>query len=185
MEIKGVAVRSIPEFIRKKYPENYSNWMNSLPLTTKQLFQDGIVSNKWYPVEEAAVHPTQKMGEILFDNDAKKAAWESGRYSAEMALTGVYKLYVRLSSPAHIISRASRIFSAYYNPAEIHTKNFKTKKVEVHMTKFTPPNELIEFRIGGWIEKALELSGCDNVTVNFDKSLAKGDECTIYKINWN
>ena len=185
MEIKGVAAKSISEFVKKKYPSEYNSWINSLPPQSRKLIYDGIVSNKWYPVDEAAVLPTKKLGELLFNNNMKNAAWESGRYSAESALTGIYKLYVRLSSPGHIINRASRIFSAYYNPAEIETKNFKEKSVEVHMTKFYPPNDLIEYRIGGWIEKALELSGCDSVDVILEKSLARGDFSTVYKINWN
>jgi hypothetical protein len=185
MEIKGVAVKSIPEFVKKRHPEYYSSWYNSLPRESKELFQTGIISNKWYPVDHAAVLPTRKIGEILYNNDSNKAAWESGRYSAEIALTGVYKIYVRLSSPSHIISRASRIFSAYYNPAEIATQKATSKSVEVHMTKFAPASELIEHRIGGWIEKALELSGCNDVKVKFEKSLAKGDALTLYKINWS
>ncbi len=185
MEIKGVAVKSIPEFVKKRHSEHYSSWFNSLPQQSKKLFQTGVISNHWYPVDDAAVLPTRKLGELVYNNDSNKAAWESGRYSAETALTGVYKIYVRLSSPSHIISRASRIFSAYYNPAEIITQNAKNKSVEVHMTRFAPANELIEHRIGGWIEKALELSGCNDVKVEFEKSMAKGDALTLYKINWS
>jgi hypothetical protein len=185
MEIKGVAVKSIPDFVKKKYPGYYSEWINSLSPASRALFQNGIVSNKWYSVNEAAIDPTEKIGTLFFNQDIKTAAWESGKYSAESALTGVYKLYVRLSSPGHIISRASRIFSAYYNPAEISTKNVQSDSVEVHMTKFNPPSEIIEYRIGGWIEKALELSGCKAVDVKIDKSLAKGDPVTLYKINWS
>lgn len=183
MEIKGVAVKSIPEFIEKKYPNQYSAWLNELPENSKKLFREGVYSNRWYPIEEAAIVPTKIMGEILF-NDPKKGAWECGKYSAEDALTGVYKIYIKLASPSHIISRASRIFQAYYTPAEILTSNVKSKSVEVHITKFSKPDEVIEHRIGGWIERALELSGCNDVHVDIDKSLNKGDSETIYSIQW-
>ncbi len=183
MEIKGVAVKSIPDYIKKEYPDKYSEWMSTLPLNSKKVFLDGIISNQWYPIEEAAILPTQKMGELLF-NDPKKGAWESGKYSAEAALTGIYKIYVKLSSPTHIINRASRIFQAYYRPAEIKTSNAKSNSVEVHITKFSKPDEVIEYRIGGWILRALELSGCIGVEVVIDKSLTKGDNETRYLINW-
>jgi hypothetical protein len=184
MEIKGVAAKSISDFVKKKYPDDYTRWINSLPANSRKLINEGIISNKWYPVDDAAVNPTMKIGELIFENDYKKAAWESGRYSADVALTGVYKIYVKLTTPSHIISRATRIFSAYYNPARIETKNYKNDSVEVHMTNFNPPSQLIEHRIGGWIERALELSGCKGVDVKITESLAKGDAKSLYKISW-
>jgi hypothetical protein len=183
MEIKGVAVKSIPDYIKKEHPEKYSEWMSLLPHDSKKIFLDGIISSQWYPIENAAITPTQKMGELLF-NDPKKGAWESGKYSAEAALTGIYKIYVKLSSPTHIINRASRIFQAYYKPAEISTSNARSNSVEVHITKFSKPDEVIEYRIGGWIQRALELSGCHDVEVVIDKSLTNGDSETHYSIKW-
>lgn len=183
MEIIGVAVKSIPDYIKKEYSDKYSTWMNSLHHNSKKVFLQGVISNHWYPIEDAAILPTQKMGELLF-NDPKKGAWETGKHSAETALTGIYKIYVKLSTPNHIINRASRIFQAYYRPAEIITKNAKSKSVEVHITEFSKPDEVIEYRIGGWIKRALELSGCNGVEFVIDKSLMKGDKETLYMINW-
>jgi len=184
MEVKGTAVRSIPEFVKKTFPEKYADWLNSLSAEAKKLFIDGVRSNEWYGIKEAAIVPTEAIGRMFFEGDTKKGAWESGRYSAEVSLNGVYKLYVKASSPGHIISRAGRVFSAYYQPSTMATAKHQDKSVTIHITEFFEPSPIIEYRIGGWMEKALEISGCKEVNVEITKSLAKGEQYTEYYITW-
>ncbi|MBK8807088.1 MAG: hypothetical protein IPO21_10755 [Bacteroidales bacterium] len=183
MEIKGTAVKSIPEHVRAHYPDRYKEWLDSLPAESQKIFKEGVITANWYDVDKAAIIPTQKVGELFFNN-ANKGAWQSGRYSAEQALNGIYKLYVKFSSPGHIIERASRVFSAYYSGSEMQVVNKEEKSVEVEIVKFSKPNQIIEHRIGGWMERALEISGCKDVKVVISKSLAKGDAKTLYNITW-
>jgi hypothetical protein len=58
MEIKGTAVKSIPDFIRKTHPEKYQAWLEALPESSQKLFKEGILPSNWYPLQEAAVVPT-------------------------------------------------------------------------------------------------------------------------------
>jgi len=185
MDIKGTAVKSISEYVQKEYPEKYKAWLRSLPPDSQTIFKDGIISANWYDIEQAAIIPTKKVGEVLFD-DCKKGAWESGRFSAEQALNGIYKLYVKFSSPNHIIDRAGRVFSAYYSGSEMKAINKQKNSVQVEIVKFETPNELIEYRIGGWMERALEISGCDcdTLKVKIEESMTKGDKRTLYHIIW-
>ena len=39
MEIKGSAVKSIPDFIRKTHPEKYQAWIEALPGTSQEIIQ--------------------------------------------------------------------------------------------------------------------------------------------------
>lgn len=185
MEIKGTAVKSIPDFIKKNYPDHYQDWIGNLPFEAKKVFNEGVITSKWYPLDEAAVIPTKAIGDIVFNGDHRKAAWEAGRFSAESALNGIYKLYVKMSSPGHIITRAGRVFSAYYQPSEITVLNHKKTSVDVHITKFLKPNEIVEHRIAGWIERALEISGCHDVKVKIQQSMSKGAKLTEICINWS
>ena len=43
---------------------------------------------------------------------------------------------------------------------------------------------MIEYRIAGWIEKALELSGCEDIKIRITKSMTKGDAISEYKVSW-
>lgn len=183
MEVKGIAVKSIPEFVQHQFPDKITEWFKNLPSDSQKIFNQGIITSNWYPVKPAIVQPTQTIN-LLFYNNSMKGAWELGRYSAEVALKGIYKIYIKLSSPAHIVERAGRVFSAYYQPSEMIVKNFKTNYVLVAITKFPEPHEIIENRIGGWMQKALEISGCKNVDVKIVQSLTQGAKETLYELKW-
>ncbi|HAZ04026.1 MAG: hypothetical protein A2W95_16980 [Bacteroidetes bacterium GWA2_40_14] len=183
MEIKGTAVKTIPEFVKQRHPGEYLKWVNSLSVASKKIVADVNVPT-WYPLQPAAVEPTQKVIEMFFGGDVKMGAWELGRYSADVSLNGIYKLYVKFSSPGHIISRASRIFAAYYNPSKLEASELHPNSVKLLMTEFNQPSEVIEYRIAGWIERALEISGCKGVEVKITESLAKGQSKTVYENSW-
>lgn len=183
MEIKGTAVKSIPEFVRQKYATEYAHWMNSLPEASKKIIESVNAAN-WYPLMAGGVEPTKKVGEMFFNGDYKKGAFELGRFSADISLNGIYKLYVKFASPGHIISRASRIFAAYYMPSKMETAELRPNSVKLIMTEFDQPSEVIEYRIAGWIERALEISGCKGIEVKITESLAKGNKRTVFENSW-
>lgn len=185
MEVKGTAVKSIKEYVEIKYPSRVNDWLQALPETSSKLMSGGIFANNWYPMKDGAVEPTKAIAKLFYNNDIKRAALDSGRYSAEVGLKGVYRIFVKVASPNYIMQRAGRVFTSYYSPSEIAVVNSHDKGLTLHITKFPEPEEVIEHRIAGWCERALEFTNCKNVKANITKSLAKGDSLTEIVINWN
>lgn len=184
MEIKGSAVRSILDYVKKNHSENFQEWLNSLPESSRIIIDQPILPANWYPVNDAAIIPTEKIGAMFFQNDYIKGAWQSGRFSAEAALTGIYKFFVQAASPHFIIGRASRILSTYYNPSEISVVDKGDKWVKLYITQLGSKSAVIESRIGGWIERAMEISGAKNVEVKILQSMSKGDPKTEIMVSW-
>ncbi len=184
MEIKGTAVIAIRDFVKEKYPNEFKKWYSSLPVDSKAIYEGPIDSTKWYAVEHAVAKPTAAIARLFFNDDIKKGAWESGRYSAEMALKGIYRVFVKVSSPAYLIARASRVFATYYRPCEMKSVKNEVNNLVLHISGMSNPEKLIEFRIGGWIEKALEISGCKDIKVEITKSMARGDALTEFTVSW-
>jgi hypothetical protein len=58
-------------------------------------------------------------------------------------------------------------------------------EIITHITKFEKPNSIVEYRIAGWKQKALELTHCKNVKVIITKSLTKGDNVTEFNMSWD
>ena len=185
MEIKGSAIKSIVEYIKKNHPDRYEEWLNTLPEQSMKYFKEPILPSNWYPVAEAASIPTKHLAELFFDKDIEKGAWQCGRFSAEMALTGIYKFFVMAASPHFIISKASKILSTYYRPADIEVHQKGNNWVTLRFANFADTDVIIECRICGWIERALEISGAKNVQVNIRSSMTKGDPFTELYMNWN
>ena len=59
-----------------------------------------------------------------------------------------------------------------------HLKNMKLKGI-------VKPEHVIEHRIAGWCERALEFTNCKNVKANITKSLRNGDDLTEIVITWD
>jgi len=184
VDVKGTAIISIPEFINRKFgKEGLNRWLNTLTENARKVYGCSILAGSWYPLKEIMVEPTRKMCELFYRGDLK-GAWEAGRSSADFGLKGVYKIFVKFGSPEFLIRKASAIFTSYYQPSEMKVVVQEDKKAVVHITQFSEASSLIENRIAGWMERAMEISGCKNVKVSIPQSLAKGGPYTEIVVTW-
>lgn len=131
------------------------------------------------------IKPTELITKLFYNNDVQKASWEAGRYSAEVALTSIYKVFVLIATPQFIIKRGSKILSSFYDPSTLVIGDTRAKGVDVHITEFPQQSVLCEYRIAGWMEQALEICGAKNLVIHITESLVKGDEKTVFVINWD
>jgi hypothetical protein len=184
MEIKGTAVKSIPEFVQKQFPLKYKEWLDALPESSKKLMGGLIFTNNWYPIQDSLVIPMKAISKVFYNGDDIQTARTMGRFSADLALTGVYKFFIQLGSPKYIMERAGRVFTTYFQPSEIVVLNASKNGLVLHITKFPEPEEIVEHNIAGWMERALEKSGCKSVKVEITKSLTKHQNITEFIISW-
>ena len=83
MEIKGTAVKSIQEFVKNNFTDDYKKWLDTLPENSNKIMMGGVFANNWYSMKDAAIEPTKNIAKLFYSNDIKKAAHISGRYSAK------------------------------------------------------------------------------------------------------
>lgn len=182
MEVRGSVISNIKAYVEKKHPEKFEEWHSSLSEKSQELMERPGTS-KWYPIKEGILEPTEKMCDLFYLN-ARDGAWKSGRFSAEEALTGIYKVFVVVSTPLFLIKRASRIMGTFYRPTEVNVVDNDDKSMLVHFTKLPTESRYLEYRIAGWMEKALEICGCKELSVKTPKSIANGDEVFEVDISW-
>ncbi len=184
MEVKGTAVASIPRFIEERFgSDNFNTWLNSLSSEAKSIYSSNILPSKWYNLKTILEEPTHQMCS-LFYNGNNKGAWEAGKASAEYGLKGILKIFVKMGSPTFIISRATTILPSYYQPSELKIISSTSNSLTIQITQFPELSEITENRIGGWMEKALEIQGCKLIKVQIVKSVAKGDKICEYLVSW-
>lgn len=165
MEVKGTAVIAIRDYVKINHLDEFENWLDSLSEDAKSIYGTSIDSTKWYPVASGAIEPTEKIGKLFFNGDVQRGAIEAGRYSAERALTGIYKIFVKAANPQYIIKRASRVFSTYYRPCEMQVVRQSDSGVVSEISELNSDYSTVVNRIIGWCEMALEISGCQNVII--------------------
>ena len=183
MQIKGSIVKSTEQFVAKSFPNAHGRWLSKLPSGSKNIYSDLVMASQWYPIQEGLFQPTKLASELFF-SDVKQGAWQVGRFSAETGLTGIYKVFVMIATPKFLIERSPRILSTMYEGAELKVVEVTDKVGLVHITKLPVHHEIIEHRIAGWMERALEICGCHNVSLKITKQLSQGDEFTEYRTQW-
>ncbi len=184
MEVKGTALKTTVDFVKSKFPYQYEQWFQSLPEKSKLILKNINVAN-WYPMKESYIIPIDKLVEMFYPNNPKSGAEEIGKYSAEIGLKGIYKVFLMVASPNYLLKRASHVFSTYYMPSDIQVSENLDRKLVLRITKFTETSQNLEYRIAGWCLRALELTNCNNVRYTIPKSITKGDNCTELSFTWS
>ena len=184
MEVKGTAIAANPRFIRQKFGEvGFQCWLNALHPGAREIYGKPIMVSAFFPIKEVLVEPTEKICELFYEGDLK-GAWEAGRFSAHIALENISKAFIKLGSIRFIIQRASRIMPSYYIPSEMQVVQNEPDRALLRITQFSEMHRTIEFRIGGWIQRALEMGGGRDPKVDITKSLALKDPYTEFAISW-
>lgn len=184
MQVKGSAVQTLPLFIKSKFGEDaLLKWKDSLMESTREEYRN-ILPSKWYPLKEILIDPTLKCME-LFYNGKTEGAVDQGRFSAEESLKGIYKFFIKFGTPDFIIGKASSILPTYYHPSSMELVEKKEKQLLLRITKFDSPHQVIEFRIKGWIERALEMSGTKFPRVIIKTSMTNGAPYTDFIVSWS
>lgn len=185
MDIKGTAIKTTREFVKTNFPGEYQEWINALPEKSKSIYSSTLINMAgWYPLKESYQVPMEKIVEMFFEGNHKLAGESMGRFSADLALTGIYKLFLMVASPKYLMTRASVVITTYYIPSEIKVSESDSKSVTMHITHFSSMFPSLEYRIIGWCVRALELCGCQKVQYQHTRSLLNGDPYTEIIYSW-
>ena len=186
VEVSGLAVATIPLFIKDKFGDKgFEKWLTKLEPEIQKIYTSIISVNKWYNIKEVFVEPTKILCDMFYDGDFK-AAWEFGRFSAEYGLKGVLKVFVKLASVKYFITRASVVIPNYYKPMTMEVITNEKGYALLQIPHFPGIHKIVELRIAGWMERALEITGnTKELFIEITKSLADGDECTEFTVKWS
>jgi len=184
VEVKGTAIITIPLFIKERFGEGGLNqWIDTLTPEARKVYQASIFPSSWYPLKELLIEPLRKMCALFYAGDLKGAK-ESGRFSADYSLKGIYKLFVKLGSPEFMLGRAGTIMGVYYTPSEMKVVESRKGQGIMQITRFPDMDQVLEIRIAGWMERALEISGGKQPSIKITKSLTAGDSVSEFLATW-
>jgi hypothetical protein len=184
MQVKGTALRTTRDFVKARFPDHYDKWIASLTPESKKLFTSTIDATAWYPYKEGYSVPVDRIMEICFHGDKKKGGDQLGSWSAEVSLKGFYKVFLLIASPQFLMQRASKIFTTFYEPSEIEASITGSNDAILRIVRFDQIDESIEYRIAGWVRKALELANCNAPRYEIKQFLSKGDKATEIYFHW-
>ena len=118
MRMKGIAVKAVKEFIKKQFSDEYDEWLKNLSEESKDIVMNAA-TGELYDIEDAIVKPTRIACRLFYSGDVRRCAWELGKFSAEYAAKGIYKILIRMKSPEYIVKKTTFMFSSYYDEGSI------------------------------------------------------------------
>lgn len=184
MEVKGTAIMATREFVRTKFGEDgLKKWVATLKPEAQQVYGGAVLTNQWYDLRIILVEPCRKIAEMFYGGDAQ-AYRDIGKHSADHGLKGIYRLFVKVGSPHFILGKAGAILPTYYRPCVMRGEEADKNKFRVYINQFEDYSDVIEQRIAGWMECALEICGCKSVKIEIPKSIAKHHPATEYLVEW-
>ena len=185
VEVSGLAVATVPLFIKEKLGEQaLKKWIEKLDPEVRVIYKNSILVNQWFDIEKVFIKPVKILCDMFFDGDYERA-WELGRYSADYGLKGVLKVFVTIASVNYFIKLAAIIFPKYYRPIKMDVPTNDKGSADVRINEFPEIHEIIEYRIAGWTERALEITNKNKeFSVEISKSLASGDDYTEFQVRW-
>jgi hypothetical protein len=164
MQVKGTSILTTRDFVKEKFPNQFTQWINSLPSESKNIYEGAVRVGDWYDIKPAYYDPMSKIIDQFYSGNAQKGGEELGKFSAGIALKGVYKVFLLVATPQYLMKRASRMVETFYIPSEVEVSGPTSKSAIMKIIKFEGITKPLEYRFAGWCVRALELCNCKNVS---------------------
>lgn len=182
--VKGNSLKTLVEFIGSKFgPDGLERWTSSLHPEAEEAVRGTVLASTWYEGEHFVIGTRMKVCELFYGGDINGAR-DIGRFSAERSLKGIYKVFIRFGSPNWIVTRTSLIFSSYFRPGTVEMVVNEKGRANARIVGFPDHTGVVEQSVAGFSEKALVMSGANDVDVQVVKSLSRGDEYAEYEVTW-
>ncbi len=182
IEVRGLSARSTGEFVKARFSDRYAAWLESLPPRSRAIMED-CSDNQWYPLDDALTVPTEIACEQFFGG-SPEGAREIGRFSADYVFQGMYKVFIKMGTPLFTLSRACKIFESYLRPIEVNLTSLNESDALIRLAELGAERPLLDLRIMGWIERALELHGCRNIKVSMQLVSEDGERFCEIAVSW-
>jgi len=184
MQTKGINIKTTRDFVKTQFPDRFEEWLKYLPEDSQVLYKDTVNVGEWFDIKPAYSDPTNKIVELLYNGNAQKGGEDLGKYSAQMALTGIYKVFLLVATPQYLMKKASRMIEHFYTPSEIIVSESSSKMAILKIKKFEGITKSVEYRFAGWWTKALELCKCENISYAITSHLSTGQSDTTIEFKW-
>jgi hypothetical protein len=142
-----------------------------------------VLAGSWYPFAYFA--ELLDTAASLFGGDADAFAQREGGSCADYDLRGVYRAFVRFTSPAFVIERSGKVWRQYYDSGDLVVLEKGATKMQFELRSFGSPHRGHCGTVLGWAHRAAELSGAKAVRSGHPTCRARGDRRCLFDIAWS
>lgn len=164
LQVRGVVLESILLNMRMRLSDaERKSFRHALDPALLPVLDTPVTLRGWYPV--SVLTGLMEACAASLPEAPERTYWRIGRQSCDDTLTSVYRLMSRFSSPEFILRRAVRLWNDYYDGGDFEVLESLPESGRIRISEAGFPHPSLCHRIGGWIERAVELSGGREVVV--------------------
>jgi hypothetical protein len=184
-KIKGVALKSTIEFLKARLgEEGFAKLLESATPEEAAIFKAPVLLSNWY--EFSLLRKLMKLAEgKVALTTGRSLPWEMGRFSAEAALSSIYKLFFKVADVSFIVKKASYLFPTLYDSGEMELVESRANGAIMRIKNFDEFSPEFCDRMQGWMERTVELTGHKRVIIEHPKCRVRGDAYCEYHGRWD
>lgn len=177
VQVTGTVLRARTLFIRARGDDAWARVLEQVQPATREAAEAGFLETRWYPYE-LLIDLSTTTDRVLGTGDMA-LCHQMGRHSCEITLTTVHRLLLKFGNLGHLVDRAATAWRAQFDAGEIVVHE-KSRDLYVFELRGIPePTRAHCAAITGWMERAAELSGEDDLA-HEEKCRALGDRYCMW-----
>jgi hypothetical protein len=171
------------DFVATEYGEAAKEaWLNALEEEIQHAHRYPLASS-WYPLKtywKAGVAACREFAPDSLTEAVRK--W--GAHGAQVQLTGIYRIFLKVGSPNMMFRLAAKIWKIYYSEGTMVIPVNEKGHVVAQLRDFSIQDPLWGESCAGWIARAVQLTGKKNTQVTVTQT-PRGDEGFFeFSISW-
>ncbi len=181
VHIKGLVLKARIEYVRKFFGDDA--WDRALAVLSPEVraaLQDGVLVSSWYPI--SAYIEMLCTVDRMFGKGDLALCRDMGRYSAQVALSGVYKSFNREKDVNFVNRMTPMIWKQYYDSGEMTTESGGRGRAIIRIRNFAEPHAELCLGTLGWLEGANKTWGIEDVKVEEVTCQARGEESCAFVV---
>ena len=183
LQVRGVVLQSTLHSIRARLsPPEREAFSRALDPALLPLLEKPADPSGWVPAP--ALTGLMEAFASILPEDPAKTYWRLGRESCDDNLAAAYRLMSRLARPEFVLRRAVRVWGDFYDRGDFEVLESSPESGAVRVSGADFPHPAMCHRIGGWIERAIELAGGLDVKVEHPACTFAGAECEEWRARW-
>jgi uncharacterized protein (TIGR02265 family) len=183
--VKGTSIAARLDYVRRRGGEEaVAAILGELSDKSEvdQIRVTGPLKSAWYPFR-MFVELIEAIDRKFGKGDGSLIE-DLGAEVARTDLKTVYKVFYRIASPNFVVSKATQVWSRYYDSGELTVLQNDPGKVRIELRSFASPNKTHCQSVTGWMRETLHMSGAQECQVTHPRCRTRGDAICEYVATW-
>jgi len=181
--VRGLSVSLAINYIKKNFgDEGLAKVLDALDQQEREMFKGAMNPMVMYPAK--AFIKLINTADKLYGGGDYDICRQIGRFEAENAFGGLYKVFLELGNPSFVIRRAPLAWRTLNDAGDLEIEQTGDKYVKGKISDYPDFDKGFCWNLLGYFEKVLEMSGAKNVNIKEVRCRCQGDAFCEYEIRW-